>query len=640
MENLIINIATVNGTGSLSANQLLTKILFRSGWAVGSYNFFPSNIAGLPCLYSLRLNSKGYMGFSSPSDILISLNPKSFFDDFSDLQPQGLLISDEKDKWDQMLGKPRQHNEARESSKVVANFEGMHWIFPISSSLKFIENVHPKKRLLFRNMIYVGLLCEWFKIREDIVEKTVEDFFQGAKGHKMVPHNLQSIQIGRRLALNHSFPFSLPEKALLLQNGKPSSSAKKKINQTHSNSQNFSSKKKILIDGNTSSALGALSAGCQFLSWYPITPASSLAENFEKFANLCQRDKNGKKTFLVLQSEDELASIAQVIGAGWAGLRAMTATSGPGLSLMSEGAGLSYFAEIPAVLCNVQRAGPSTGLPTRTQQGDLLSSCFLSHGDSKHIVLLPGTPEEAFDLTAKAFDLAEELQTLVIVLSDLDLGMNLRISDAFQMDNQALKRGRVLREEDLEKLDFMPYRDVEGDGISYRTLPGIRHSRGAYLNRGSGHDQQAEYSERHKDYSWKLDKLERKWQTAKKLLPEPIIESLKAQTTAFVTFGPNEQSVKEMRDDLEKKGIETNFMRIRSFPFPKAVEDFLKGQSEIFVVEQNRNGQLKQLLSGEFPQHSSKMKSLLQYDGRPLEANHIKEQWNRLFLKNQREKCI
>ena len=639
MENLIINIATVNGTGSLSANQLLTKIFFRSGWTVGSYNFFPSNIAGLPCLYNLRLNSKGYTGFSSPSDILISLNPKSFLDDLSDLQPQGLLISDEKDKMAPILEKARQNNEARESSKVIADFKGTHWVFPISSSLKFIESVHPKKRLLFKNMIYVGLLCEWLKIKENTVKKTIEDFFQSAKGHKIVQHNLQSIQIGRRLAFKYSFPFSLPEKALLLKNGNPSESAKKKTNQTYSNSQNFSPKKKILIDGNTSSALGALSAGCQFLSWYPITPASSLAEHFEKFANLCQRDKNNKKRFLVLQSEDELASIAQVIGAGWAGLRAMTATSGPGLSLMSEGAGLSYFAEIPAVLCNIQRAGPSTGLPTRTQQGDLLSSCFLSHGDSKHIVLLPGNPEEAFDLTAKAFDLAEELQTLVIVLSDLDLGMNLRISNAFQMNDQDLKRGRVLQEEDLERLDFIPYRDNEGDGISYRTLPGIRHSKGAYLNRGSGHNQQAEYSERHKDYSWKLDKLERKWQTAKKLLPKPIIESLKGQTSTFVTFGPNEQSLKELRDYLEEKGRGTNFMRIRSFPFPKAVEDFFKEQSEIFVVEQNRDGQLKQLLSGEFPQHSSKMKSLLQYDGRPLMANHIKEQWNRLSLKSQKEKC-
>lgn len=629
MENLTINIATVNGTGSLSANQLLTKILFRSGWAVGSYNFFPSNIAGLPCVYSLRLSSQEYKGFKPQADVLINLNPKNFFDNLSDLKPRGLLISDEKDNLEKMLNGNFATPINQNSPQIKHSFQGLHWALPISQSLKTMENINPKKRILFKNMIYVGLLCEWLKIKKETVKQSLENFFQIAKGEEIIQQNLKAIEIGRSLALKHSFPFSLPEKKITDQHGEISKTPTQGKNKISLNSAN--SKTEILIDGNTSMALGVLFSGCQFLSWYPITPASSVAEHFETFASRYQKDEDGKQKFLVLQAEDELAAMAQAIGAGWAGLRAVTVTSGPGLSLMSEGAGLAYFAEVPVVLCNIQRAGPSTGLPTRTQQGDLLPSCFLSHGDSKHIVLIPGTPKEVFDLTARAFDLAEELQTLVIVLSDLDLGMNLRMCDPFTVNDAPLKRGKVLKETDLQKTDFLPYKDVEGDGISYRTLPGIRHNKGAYLNRGSGHNKKAEYSEKHQDYSWKLDKLEKKWKAAKKLMPEPVIESFPNRKTAFVTFGPNEYSLKELRDSLAKKGIPTNFMRVRSFPFPRSVEHFLKEQSKIFVVELNRDGQLKQLLSGEFPEHGHKMKSLLQYDGRPLAADHIKDQFDKLY---------
>ena len=610
MDNLSLNISTVNGTGSLSANQLLTKILFRSDWAVGSYNFFPSNIAGLPCLYNIRLNAKGYTGFFGKADILLSLNPKSFYDDLNELQPKGLLISDEKDHFDNKL---KQH-----INKPL--FEGLHWALPIRKSLRGIADLTPKHRILFTNIIYVGLFCEWLKIQKEVIQKTVEDFFQVTKATSLVQQNLEAVSIGCKLACEYSFPFSLPQKRQLPNNYE---SSKKSQSETEKEQK----KTKILIDGNTSMALGALHAGCQFLSWYPITPATSLAETFEKFANTYQKDGEGKKKFLILQSEDELAGITQAIGAGWAGLRAMTVTSGPGLSLMSEGAGLSYFSEIPVVLCNIQRAGPSTGLPTRTQQADILSSCFLSHGDTKHIVLFPGTPKEAFDFMIKAFNLAEELQTLVIVLSDLDLGMNLKISDTFDIQDSPLKRGKVLREEDLEQGDFLPYQDTKGDGISHRTLPGIRHTKGAYFNRGSGHNQKARYSERPQDYSWKLDKLEKKWQTAKTMMPEPVIESLKDRKIAFVTFGSNEQSVKELRSDLEQEGIYTNFMRICSFPFPKSTEKFLEDQSEIYVVEQNRQAQFKQLLSGIFPKQGVKMRSILQYDGRPLMTIHIKKQF-------------
>ena len=594
MENLSFNISSQNGTGSLSANQLLTRILFRAGWAVGAYNFFPSNIAGLPCLYNLRLNSKNYTGFTSPVDVLITLNPKTLKEDLKELKKKaGLLVSDEKDQL---------------NPQELKNFKGLHFRFPITKILKEVPNISPKQRALFRNVIYVGLICEWLKVEKEIVEKAVVDFFKIKKGSTVAEQNLKLLELAYEVAVQESFPFEIPQKT-----------ARK------------NKREEILIDGNTSSAMGALFAGCQFVSWYPITPASSLAENFEKLANQYQIDSEGKKNFMVLQSEDELASISQALGAGWAGIRAMTATSGPGLSLMAEAAGLSYFSEIPAVLCNVQRAGPSTGLPTRTQQGDLLSACFLSHGDSRQIVLFPANPKEAFELTAQAFELAEELQTLVIVLSDLDLGMNLRMSPRFCYNSEPLKRGKVLKEADLEKIDFLAYKE-EGDGVSYRTLPGIQHSKGAYLNRGSGHNEKAEYSEKPQDYSWKLDKLKKKWETARTKMPASIIESSIETKLAFITFGPNTESLKELRDYLLEKNISSNFLRIRSFPFPTDIEEFLKEQEEIFVVEQNRDAQLKQLLSGEFPKHSAKMKSILQYDGRPLMFSHIRKYFEKIYF--------
>ncbi len=628
MENLSINIATANGTGSLSANHLLTKTLFRAGWPVGAYNFFPSNIAGLPCLYSLRLNSKGYTGFSDMADVLISLNPKNLFDDLNSLKPQGLLVSDEKDKTEQMLN--GETPASQNFSQPQRPFQGLHWALPISQALKKMENLSLKKKIWLKNMIYAGIICEWLKIEKETVQRSIKEFFQKAKSEEIIRQNSQAVEIGRSLAGERPFPFSPPAKTFLAPNSNSPAPAHKK---NKAPSPPLESKPQILIDGNTSMALGALFSGCQFVSWYPITPATSLAESFSAFAQRYQKDKEGKRKFAVLQAEDELAAAAQAIGAGWAGLRAMTVTSGPGLSLMSEGAGLSYFAEVPVVLCNIQRAGPSTGLPTRTQQSDLLSACFLSHGDSKHIVLMPGTAKEAFELTARAFDLAEELQTLVIVLSDLDLGMNLKMCETFTMDSAPLKRGKVLREKDLRKGNFLPYKDLEGDGVSCRTLPGVRHSGGAYLTRGSGHNEKAEYSERPQDYAWKLDKLKKKWETAKKMLPEPVVESFPDRTAGFVTFGPNEQSLKELRDSLELKGILTNFMRIRSFPFPQSVESFLKEQTAIFVVELNRDGQLRQVLSGEFPEQSHKMKSLLQYDGRPLAVDYIRERFYKLYSK-------
>jgi len=506
-----------------------------------------------------------------------------------------------------------------DKAKGFENFKGLHWKIPITETVRKIPDLSFKKKALLKNMVYLTFICRLLKVDFDLIKKSLEDFFKKPEKSEIIQENLKVLELVEEWAGAYKLPFPTPSKNSFA----PNSSKKER---------------KILIDGNTSSALGALFAGCQFVSWYPITPASSLVEKFERLAEMYQKDSKGKNKTLVLQAEDELAAVSQVIGAGWTGLRSMTSTSGPGLSLMAEGAGLSYFAEVPAVICHVQRAGPSTGLPTRTQQSDLLSTCFLSHGDSRHIVLIPGKPEECFQFTKLAFELADELQTLVIVLTDLDLGLNLRTGPFFKIPKElASLKQRVLKAEDLDKKDFQAYGDEDESGVSYRTLPGIRHPKGAYFTRGSGHNKKAEYSEKPEDYTYILDKLKRKWSHAKKYMPTPIIEIQESAQIAFVTFGANESVIQELREELSTKNKASNYLRICSFPFPeKALSDFLKKQKHIFVVEQNRDAQLKQLLSGEFPKEGHKMISLLQYDGRPLMFSHLKTE----FKKKAPAECL
>ena len=590
MKNLSIQISTANGTGSLSANEILTRICFRSGWNVGSYNFFPSNIAGLPCLYNLRVGLEKDVSYSPLGDLLLALNPKTLHEDISSLKPSGVLVTDDKQD---------------------CSFNGKHLSLPLTEVLKK-SSIAPKMKKFFKNILYVGLACEWMQVSPEIVESTLLDFLKQKNKEDLVPLNLEVLEWGRELAKENPLPFLSLE------------------NKTSKNSKNTKDSKEILMDGNRAMALGALSAGCQFLSWYPITPASSLAENFEKWANRYQKTQEGKNKFIVLQAEDELAAFHHVLGAGWAGLRAMTVTSGPGLSLMAEGAGLSYFAEVPSVLALVQRAGPSTGLPTRTAQGDLLSACFLSHGDTCHPVLIPGTVEECFSFTAQAFDLAEQVQSLVIVLTDLNLGMNLRKSESFKINEEALNRGKLHAKEDLDKVQFSRYKDEDQDGISHRVLPGTSHVKSGYFTRGSGHNAEAQYTEDPKEYASILDKLKRKWETLKTLVPEPCIDFNKKHSIAFVTFGANEQPLQEARDILKQKDVGTNFMRIRAYPFSTEVKTFLEKHSEIFIVEQNRDAQMKTLLSKEFPAESQKFRSILQYDGRPFFPENILNQFSRL----------
>ena len=626
MTDLSIHISTINGTGSLSANEILTRILFREGFPVGSYNFFPSNIAGLPCTYTLRVNSSGYVSYNPEGDLLISLNPKTVSKDLQNLNPSGVLVTDKKNA----------------KTLQELSFNGTHLSLPLTETVNSLPDIPLKIKKLLRNMLYVGLICEWLNVSKDNISQTLGDFFQRAgKTNDIVTLNETAINKGRGLAKQNPIPLkvaSLSSNSLKTNDERPNPQSL-----THKTDDKISSlstdtnnnEKRLLIDGNTAVALGALSAGCQLLSWYPITPSSSLAESFEKIADKYQKTKEGKRKFAIFQAEDEIAAIHHVLGAGWAGLRAMTATSGPGLSLMAEGAGLAYFAEVPAVLCNVQRAGPSTGLPTRTQQGDLLSACFLSHGDACHPVLIPGTVEESFSFAFKAFDLAEQTQTLIILLMDLDLGMNLHISSSFQGKKQELNRGKVLNKEDLNKRDFARYKDLDQDGISYRTLPGTVHFKAGYFTRGSGHNEEAQYTEDPKEYSLMLDKLKRKWENIKTLVPDPVIEAKANTALAFVTFGNNENVLREVRDILKKKGVKTNYMRIRSFPFSEKVKLFLKNHSHIFIVEQNREGQLRKLLSSEFPLERSKMQSILQYDGRPFFAKNILQQLEKLTGEKQ-----
>lgn len=623
MSDLSIHISTINGTGSLSANEILTRILFRNGLPVGSYNFFPSNIAGLPCVYTLRINSLGHTSYNPEGDLLINLNPKTLSKDLQNLKSSGILVTDKK------IAKNLQKSD----------FKRTHLSLPITETVNSLPNIPLRMKKFLKNMIYVGLVCEWLNISQESVSRTISDFFQRAgKSNDTITLNETVINKGRELGKQYpafSKPFEKPDRWSSQTNAEKTPYQK---NLSHDSTRTINgpqnNRKQILIDGNAAVALGALSAGCQLLSWYPITPSSSLAESFEKFAEKYQKTSEGEQKFAIFQSEDEIAALHHVLGAGWTGLRAMTTTSGPGLSLMAEGAGLAYFAEVPAVLCDVQRAGPSTGLPTRTQQGDLLSACFLSHGDTRHPVLIPGTAEESFSFAFKAFDLAEQTQTLVILLMDLDLGMNLQTSSVFNFKKQPLQRGKVLKKEDLDQRDFARYRDVDQDGISYRALPGTAHFKAGYFTRGSGHNEEAQYTEDPEEYSLILDKLKRKWKTIKSLIPDPIIESNEKTSLAFVTFGNNEKAIKEARHILREKGIKSNYMRVRAFPFSEKGEEFLKIHKNIFIVEQNRKGQLRQLLSSEFPLESPKMNSILQYDGRPFFAKNIIRQFETLIGEN------
>lgn len=596
--DFVITVATPNGSGSQSSNNILVRTLFRMGIPVGGKNLFPSNIQGLPTWFTIRANDLGFTGRKKLADIVVAMNPATAMEDLALVRPEGFVFLNSDTKLPEAAWR-------KDVTTVVVPFKEI--VAKISDSVKL--------RKLLVNMAYVGVLAELLKIPQDVLDETIEHQF-GDKTSVIEP-NRQAILAGRAYAgenlANLSFPFRAE-----LRDGYNDA--------------------KILIDGNTAAAMGLLFSGCSFISWYPITPSSSLVENFAEMAETHRKDEDGKKNYAIVQAEDELASISMVLGAGWSGARAMTATSGPGLSLMAEAAGLAYYAEIPAVIWDVQRVGPSTGLPTRTMQGDLLKAFYLSHGDAKHVVLLPGSPNECFEFAQTAFDLAESLQTLVIVLSELDTGMNLHCVPRFQYPTQGFLRGKVLSADDLEKIGkFQRYKDVDGDGIPYRTLPGTEHKSAAYFTRGTGHDESGLYSEKPEVYKANVDRLARKFQTAATMVPEPTIDARASAKVGIITYGSGHEAVCEAKLMLQDERMEMNYLRLRALPFTGHVEEFLDSNDRIYIVEQNRDAQLMSILRAEYPQYWEKCRSVLHYDGLPLDAESV---FDKIYEMEKERTCM
>jgi 2-oxoglutarate ferredoxin oxidoreductase subunit alpha len=590
INDFVIKVATVNGTGSASANTLLMKSIFRSGIPVMGKNYFPSNIQGLPTWYEIRVTKDGYVARSGRTDIMVAMNAETYARDVKEVSPGGYLIYDS--TW------PRPALLKRDDITVIG--------VPLAKLCN--ENFNGvRTRILMKNICYAGVLAalldlDLAKIRELLAETY-------AKKPQLVDSNMKAIQLGYDCAKQaHPCPLPLRVEPFSPQTGSKTTGH-------------------ILIDGNTAAALGCLYAGATVGAWYPITPSTSLMDAFKAFCDRHRVDPDtGRKNFAFIQAEDELAAVGMVIGAMWNGARAFTATSGPGISLMSEFLGLAYYAEVPAVLFDIQRVGPSTGMPTRTQQGDILSCAYASHGDTKHVCLYPANPEECFYMAAQAFDLAERLQTPVMVVSDLDIGMNdwmcrdLKWDDSYRPD-----RGKLLSLEEIEKLEkFHRYVDKDGDGITYRTLPGV-HPKGAYFTRGSGHTQYGVYTEDSADYQLVLDRLVKKWSTAKKMVPRAVIDASSTSDIGIVSLGSCDGAIREAIDVLDSHGVVVNYMRVRGFPFGDDVERFLASHRVLFVVEQNRDAQFRSLLTLETGVEKAKLRSLLHYDGLPISSSFIIE---------------
>jgi 2-oxoglutarate/2-oxoacid ferredoxin oxidoreductase subunit alpha len=584
-----IQVATANGSGSMSSNSVLMRSIFQMGIPVSGKNLFPSNIQGLPTWFTIRASKDGYVGRKKEMDILVCMNPETAVEDVKAMNPGKICVYDA----------PLRLNKIRND---IEFFE-----VPFAKLAASVPDTEARIRKLLANMCYVGVLAELLGIEFPEIEKALQKQFKGKS--KAVGVNVLAAKAGIDYA-----KASLPK----LERFKL-----ERMNKTAG---------KIIIEGNNAAAIGCLMAGCTVCAWYPITPSSSLPESFIPLARKYRMDPaTGKATFAIVQAEDELASIGMVLGAGWAGARSMTSTSGPGMSLMSEFIGLGYYAEIPAVIFDVQRVGPSTGLPTRTNQGDVLLAATLSHGDTKHICLYPGSVQECYEMAVEAFDLAEKFQTPVFVLMDLDLGMNNWMADPFPYIDKPIARGKVLNAEQLEKLKeagkaFERYRDVDGDGIPYRTLPGTNHPMAAYFTRGSGHNEKAQYSEKPHDYVNNMDRLAKKFETARKFVPAPVLAGDPSSEVGLIAFGSTDCPMQEAIDQLTASGVKTEYLRLRGFPFNQQLHDFVAKKKRIYVIEQNRDAQMFQLIKLDIaPELVTKLRSVLNYDGMPIDARTISD---------------
>lgn len=584
LNDFVVKLANVNGTGSATANSLLMKAIFRMGVPTMGKNFFPSNIQGLPTWFEIRVNKEGHLARSGDVDIMVAMNAETYSQDLAAVSPGGTLIYDS--TW------PRDRTLIRDDIAILG--------IPLA---KLCNEAFDKvrTRILMKNIAYFGALVALLDINMDIVHELLKDTFAGKP--ELMPANNKAIELGYNYAREH---FDCPLETRVVALDKTSDH--------------------ILIDGNSAAALGCLYAGATFGAWYPITPSTSLMDSFNAFCSYYRKDPDtGRNRYCIIQAEDELGAIGMTIGAGWTGARAFTCTSGPGISLMSEFLGFAYFAEIPVVVFDVQRAGPSTGMPTRTQQSDLLSCAYASHGDTRQVLLFPADPHECFELSVAAFDLAERLQTPVIVMSDLDIGMNDWMCQRLQWDDSYIPdRGKVLGAEELEKIEeFNRYMDVDGDGICYRSLPGV-HPRGAYFTRGSGHNQAAQYTEDGDEYKEVLDRLDRKSDTAAELIPKPVLRAAREQTPlGLIALGSSDGAVLEALEMLRDEGIAIDYLRLRGFPFAPEVTQFLGAHDAVFVMEQNRDAQLKTLLLAETDARKETLFSVLQYGGYPVDCRNI-----------------
>jgi 2-oxoglutarate ferredoxin oxidoreductase subunit alpha len=581
-----IIVATVNGSGSQSANSVLLKSIFGMGVPVSGKNLFPSNIAGLPTWYTIRASKDGYVARKRECEVLVALNNETAREDILSLPTGGVALYEEN------------LNLKQYRDDVVC--------YPVPfDKLTAAACSESKLRKLVKNMIYVGVIAQLLDIDLEVIEQSVKKQF--AKKQKVFELNFGAVKAGHeyaRATFTKQDPYYIE----------------------HMNS----TAGKIIIDGNAACGMGAVFAGVTVVSWYPITPSTSLIEATADLLKKYRITPEGKATFAVVQAEDELAAIGMVLGAGWAGARSMTSTSGPGISLMAEFAGLGYFAEIPGVIFDVQRTGPATGMPTRTAQADLLSVAFLSHGDTKHVILLPSNVKECFEFSQEAFDLTERLQTPVFVLTDLDLGMNNWMSDPFVYPEKPLDRGKVLTAEDLNRLGgFARYKDVDGDAIGWRTLPGTNHPKAAYFTRGSGHNESAGYTEKPDDYIKLMERLLRKFENARKLVPAPVVVKNGTSKVGFLAFGTTDFALNESLDQIKAEYNQSvDYMRIRAYPFAHEIHDFVASHERVYVVEQNRDAQLASLLKLDLPgEQAAKLRSILHYNGLPVDARSITEEF-------------